>query len=924
MALTTAQIQQAYVTFFNRPADTAGLTYWSGYAGSVADLYNTFAQQSEYTTAYSGLTTSAIVNLVYSNLFGRAPDAAGLAYWSTQIDAGKISVAQVANTIGFGAQSTDATIIANKVAAAGSFTNALDTAAKQAAYAVTGAAGLKAVKEWLATVSSGSATVTTAVSNIPTVLTTVQANQGSTFTLTSAVETKVLTSGNDTVDGTATDSVAGDNIVDSSTGDNDTLNAVVTSNITNSTSITNIENVNFTDTFGGKTISLEKVSGAKVVTVASQYGLTSTLDEINGSNVAKVAVGDKVVTLNANNISNGATIAVSAKQTTLALDGKTADTDAVTVNLAGGSLSVTAGTDDIKTLNLVSQTAANTVTLATSVLDNAAASIAVSGDKDLTLKANASDIGTNIGLGVSKSMTGGAKLTVDLLSTAAAADLTKVAADAWTVNATSSALGTNSLTFAAGTTVLTLNANVVDNAGGFTATGSATTDTLNVTLNKAQTNFVSSGYETVNLTNATGSNLSLTNLVAGSGTSGGTVKFLGDKDVTVATSIAAKAVDASGLTGTAKLTLTTGSANSAATSITGTANNDTVTASGASSNLTITTGDGNDTVVSGSGNDTINAGAGNDTITLTAGDNFVLAGEGENIISVSTTGADTIVLGNGNNSVTFAAASGWSATDNLYGGTGTDTLTLAGAGGYGTLSLTDNFTGFDKIDITAGQTAATSITLADGNTSGAFTFQTLATSANTAAITFDAKADTDTKFTVTGGSGTSGATIKTGALADTITWTTADTGAVGITAGKGVDTIALTQSSTAAVVTLTQAKGDSGTLTAVTNAMSTAGFDVVTGLGVSDKIDTGNANITAVTLNDGSTNPASLVDNGVYFLEGVYNSTTKTFTVGGTANATLVVYDADSSAATQFEAIVLAGLSTLGTNTVSAGVLTLV
>lgn len=31
MALTTAQIQNAYVAFLNRPADVAGLTYWSSY-----------------------------------------------------------------------------------------------------------------------------------------------------------------------------------------------------------------------------------------------------------------------------------------------------------------------------------------------------------------------------------------------------------------------------------------------------------------------------------------------------------------------------------------------------------------------------------------------------------------------------------------------------------------------------------------------------------------------------------------------------------------------------------------------------------------------------------------------------------------------------------------------------------------------------
>ena len=37
MALTTAQLQNAYVAFFNRPADNEGLRYWGSYAGSSAD-----------------------------------------------------------------------------------------------------------------------------------------------------------------------------------------------------------------------------------------------------------------------------------------------------------------------------------------------------------------------------------------------------------------------------------------------------------------------------------------------------------------------------------------------------------------------------------------------------------------------------------------------------------------------------------------------------------------------------------------------------------------------------------------------------------------------------------------------------------------------------------------------------------------------
>ena len=63
-----------------------------------------------------------------------------------------------------------------------------------------------------------STAATTTITDVPPVL-------GQTFTLTAAVETKVLTTGNDTVDGTTTaNSADGDNIVDASTGDSDIAN----------------------------------------------------------------------------------------------------------------------------------------------------------------------------------------------------------------------------------------------------------------------------------------------------------------------------------------------------------------------------------------------------------------------------------------------------------------------------------------------------------------------------------------------------------------------------------------------------------------------------------------------------------------------------------------------------------------------------
>ncbi|OYY17870.1 MAG: hypothetical protein B7Y59_11215 [Burkholderiales bacterium 35-55-47] len=184
MALTTAQIQQAYVTFFSRPADPVGLAYWQAYTGSVADLYATFAQQTEYSAAFSGLTSAQKVNVVYQNLFGRDAEASGLLYWAGQVEAGNISVANLALAVSAGSQGTDKVTVDSRVTAATAFTAALDTNAEILGY--TGATANAAAKTWLAGVTTAAnlATAVAAVDTAAAAVVAVGGAAGSTFTLT--------------------------------------------------------------------------------------------------------------------------------------------------------------------------------------------------------------------------------------------------------------------------------------------------------------------------------------------------------------------------------------------------------------------------------------------------------------------------------------------------------------------------------------------------------------------------------------------------------------------------------------------------------------------------------------------------------------------------------------------------------------------
>ncbi|WP_144732501.1 DUF4214 domain-containing protein [Extensimonas perlucida] len=255
MALTTAQIQQAYVTFFSRPADVAGLNYWSQYPGSIDNLYATFAQSAEYAAAFNGLTNSQKVSMVYQNLFSRAADAPGLSYWTLELDRGAVTVANLALALANGAQGSDIEVIANRVTAATSFTSQLDTTPEILAYSGDNANAI--AKAWLANVtdaaSLATATTTGALDAVVQSVVSGGGLPGQTFTLTANQDILTGTTGNDTFDapllgaagatGTSYSLTLGDNL--NGGGGTDTLNASVGGTVANF-AMTSIENVYLT------------------------------------------------------------------------------------------------------------------------------------------------------------------------------------------------------------------------------------------------------------------------------------------------------------------------------------------------------------------------------------------------------------------------------------------------------------------------------------------------------------------------------------------------------------------------------------------------------------------------------------------------------------------------------------------------------
>ncbi|WP_416881723.1 hypothetical protein [Marivita sp.] len=150
LSTLTAQQQLAaiYIGYYDRAADPVGEDFWESAVAnpnlSLADIATDFATQPETLIAYPFLSdptaeeAAGFIAEVFLNLFNRAPDAAGLEFWSGALlasiagDEGALSVGEIILAIIEGAQDSaegnDRTTILNKIEVATSWTDAADAA----------------------------------------------------------------------------------------------------------------------------------------------------------------------------------------------------------------------------------------------------------------------------------------------------------------------------------------------------------------------------------------------------------------------------------------------------------------------------------------------------------------------------------------------------------------------------------------------------------------------------------------------------------------------------------------------------------------------------------------------------------------------------------------------------------------------------
>ena len=93
-------ISRLYRNVMARPPDAAGLDFWneSLLAGSRtgADVCAFFYTCAEFTALSKTMTDEAFVTNLYNNCMGRPPDAAGMAYWKSTLNAGATRISVMA------------------------------------------------------------------------------------------------------------------------------------------------------------------------------------------------------------------------------------------------------------------------------------------------------------------------------------------------------------------------------------------------------------------------------------------------------------------------------------------------------------------------------------------------------------------------------------------------------------------------------------------------------------------------------------------------------------------------------------------------------------------------------------------------------------------------------------------------------------
>ncbi|MCG8609703.1 MAG: DUF4214 domain-containing protein [Pseudomonadales bacterium] len=115
---TEDQVISAYIAYYGRIPDSAGLAFWNAELlaqGNLSGIIQSFGTSDEFERRFGGLDNETLINNLYQQAFGRDADAGGLAFYLDELNNERITLQAIALTILTGAQNEDAVIIENRI-----------------------------------------------------------------------------------------------------------------------------------------------------------------------------------------------------------------------------------------------------------------------------------------------------------------------------------------------------------------------------------------------------------------------------------------------------------------------------------------------------------------------------------------------------------------------------------------------------------------------------------------------------------------------------------------------------------------------------------------------------------------------------------------------------------------------------------------
>lgn len=206
-------LSAVYIGYYNRAADAAGIQFWEQViANTSLDLEaiaTDFASQSETQAVHpffadpATSTPGTFITSLYQNLFNRDPDAAGLEFWSGQLQnaidgvegsfsVGEIIVKIIEGAVDVEGGTQDRTTILNKIEVAQDWTDAAEANGGE-----FDADAMASAKSIIADVTSDAATVAAAKATTDAFFAPAPV-EGETILLTSATDVETGTADNDT------------------------------------------------------------------------------------------------------------------------------------------------------------------------------------------------------------------------------------------------------------------------------------------------------------------------------------------------------------------------------------------------------------------------------------------------------------------------------------------------------------------------------------------------------------------------------------------------------------------------------------------------------------------------------------------------------------------------------------------------------